>query len=185
MQLITRLLFFNVWSLALGRSPGRSGNVTLLPLSSYHRSFRGPPDVVLIGTAKSGSTTIADMLTSSLGIYQKPFINGRLVKEPDFFSIHYNDKYFTKYIQGYTENKLAFDGSVSYFLTGKSISAKRFYELYHPEDLHSKKFLLSLRDPIAQKISSYYDNYGRCIRWNTNGINTPAGSSSNRWLCCR
>ena len=125
--------------------------------------------MILIGSAKAGSTTLADLLTSTLQLYQKPFIDGRFVKEPNFFSIHYNDNFFMKYINGYNNSAATFDGSVSYFTTGRSISAKRIYDLYHPEDLKSKKFLLSLRDRIAQKVSSYYDNYGRCVQWASNG----------------
>ena len=134
-----------------------------LSISDYHSSFDGYPDVFLIGAAKAGTTSIAYFLVDALRLYVES--GGR--KEPIFFS-YFNDKCFNEYIAGFNEEKKRYgnlptlDGSVAYFAREDVwIKMKR---LYSPDCLRKKKFILSLREPIATDVSWFHHYYGNCLR---------------------
>jgi hypothetical protein len=124
--------------------------------------------VLVIGAAKCGTTSISDLLTDTLELYDKTYyFHGKLesgrVKEPELFC----DPYFTNhnfklYVTNFRDHsKPSFDGSVCYFSGGAEV-AERMYKLYHPSDLKKKKFILALRNPISMLLSSYHHIYGDC-----------------------
>ena len=134
-----------------------------LSISDYNSSFDGYPDVFLIGAAKGGTTSIAYFLVNTLKLYVES--GGR--KEPIFF-VNFNDKEFNRYISGFDEEKMrkgdlsTFDGSVQYF-QHQDVWMK-MKRLYTPECLRKKKFILSLREPIAREVSWFHHYYGNCLR---------------------
>jgi hypothetical protein len=140
------------------------------PISSitdYNQSFVGPPNVFVIGAAKCGTTSLSDLLTDTLQLFDKThYFQGKsildTVKEPEFFcDPYFTDVNFKKYIRGFKGDKAAFDGSVCYFAGGASI-ARRIYQLYDPSDLKKKKFVITLRDPVAMILSGYHHIYHMC-----------------------
>ena len=132
-----------------------------LHLSNYHSSFEGDPDVVLLGVQKGGTTSLTAVLVRRLGLYVISGPNS----ESHFFSLNFNDDHFNKYIKGFIDhrneigNRPSFDGSTTYFGSAKDV-IHRMKALYSPESFRKKKFILSLREPIAREFSWFAHSYG-------------------------
>ena len=120
-----------------------------LRLSDYNSSFVGYPDVMLLGVQKGGTTSLYYLLVKILKLYVN---SGK--KEAHFFSFNFNDDAFNNYITGFDEMRSlygdlpTFDGSPSYFDIPKAWD--NIKSLYSPECLRQKKFILSLREPVAR-----------------------------------
>ena len=140
-----------------------------LRLSDYHSSFEGDPDVVLLGVQKGGTTSLTLLLVRRFDLYVVSGPNS----ESQFFSRNYNDYEFNKYIEGFSEhrkergNHPSFDGSTTYFGFAKDV-INRMKSLYSPESFRKKKFILSLREPIAREFSWFAHCYGESKKLNPN-----------------
>ena len=134
----------------------------VLRISDYNSSFVGDPDVILIGVQKGGTTSLTGLFMRLLKLYVISGPNS----ETHFFSLSFNDHSFNSYIEGFEEhrkelgNRKSFDGSTTYFPSAEVF--KRMKQLYSPECLRRKKFILSLREPISRDFSWFSHYYGEC-----------------------
>lgn len=146
-----------------------------LRLSDYNSSFVGYPDVMLLGVQKGGTTSLYYLLVKILKLYVN---SGK--KEAHFFSFNFNDDAFNNYITGFDEMRSldgdlpTFDGSPSYFDIPKAWD--NIKSLYSPECLRQKKFILSLREPVAREVSWFHHYFGNGLRFN------DASADQNRHL---
>jgi len=136
------------------------------------------PDIVIIGSAKSGTTTLAELLAAH------PKIALGVKKEPEFFS---NEKNFSKGIAFYRENffeasegQLCLDASTSYTrlpqypdvaekLYSASPDAKMIYLMRHPVDRAYSHFIhrytkeLFPNEAFNGTFSQHVENDQMCI----------------------
>lgn len=111
------------------------------------------PDLVIIGAAKSGTTTLADLLGSH------PKICLGIKKEPDFFS---NKENYTRGIEFYRENfikakkgQLCLDASTSYSrLPQRSNVAEKLYSASP-----NVKIIYIMRHPVERAYSHFIHRY--------------------------
>ena len=140
-----------------------------LHLADYQSSFEGDPDIILFGVQKGGTTSLTTLLTRQLKLY---VISGT-DSESHFFSLRFNDNEFNKYIKGFSDHRKeignlpSFDGSTTYFGLAKDV-IHRMKALYSPESFRKKKFILSLREPIAREFSWFAHSYGEEKKLNPN-----------------
>ena len=133
-----------------------------LKIADYHSSFEGDPDVFLVGVQKAGTTSLTDLFVEELSLYVVAVPGA----ETHFFSFHYNDEEFNKYIEGFNAhreevgNRKSFDGSTTYF--PHPIAFQRIKSLYSPESLRRKKFIIALREPTCREYSWFAHYYGEC-----------------------
>ena len=151
--------------------------VDSLRIADYNSSFTGYPDVMLIGVQKGGTTSLAYFLVNMRKLYVEPWDG----KEQHFFSFHFDDANFDRYISGFEwakqrhGNLPTFEGSTSYFPTQKAWENMR--RLYSPECLRQKKFILSLREPTIRDISWYRHFHGKFVK-ETLKNNNPEGADA-------
>lgn len=133
-------------------------------LAEFHSDFVGPPHVMIIGVPKGGTTSLHEFLLDT------GFFVGTK-KEPHFFNNFFNDAYFNdKYIGPFYEKQLSagkfgqltIDGSPGSF-TNENV-LKRMVQLYSPEQLRRKKYILTLREPVARLYSWFKHSYGECAK---------------------
>ncbi len=120
-------------------------------LRSLHRSDAEnpnlrPPDFIVVGTLKSGTTSLYDYLV------KHPRLIPSLVKEVRFFSSHFargSDWYFSHFPNAVPSG----------FLTGEATPGY-FSSIHAPERLYSTtpntKLILCLRDPVDRALSHYF-----------------------------
>lgn len=148
--------------------------VAEMRISDYQSSFEGDPDVFLIGVQKGGTTSLTSLLVHQLKLY---VISGA-TSEAHFFSAKFNDDEFNKYIAGFNRhrnefgNLKGFDGSTTYFPS--AIVFQRIKDLYSPESLRRKKFILTLREPISRDFSWFTHYYGECKKFRHSYCPNPA-----------
>lgn len=123
-----------------------------------------PPEYYLIGAQKSGTTTLAYLLS------QHPNVCVSNPKEPQFFTYNWN-KGLAWYQHKFSNYKdaVCIDASTTYSmapLTAKTNSRncqKCFQDV--PEKIYSvnpsAKFIYLLRDPVERTYSGYWHNYTR------------------------
>ena len=154
-----------------------AGSAALLRISDVNGSFVGAPDVFVIGVMKAGTTSLSDFLSERVGGYVASFGE----KEPKFFQTqNFNDENFERYIAGFAAEKrakgeslLTYDASPAYFFYSETFL--RMKNLYSPECLRQKKFILSLREPVVASYSWYTHMYGECKRGNQPFCYMPGG----------
>ena len=106
------------------------------------------PNYILLGAAKSATTTIYDILRQNSNVFTPQF------KEPHFFNINDNyEKGFSWYLNTYYKNsidsKVVVDFTPSYLYSEKS--AERIFENLGK----GVKFIIILRDPVDRAFSHY------------------------------
>ena len=106
------------------------------------------PNYILLGAAKSATTTIYDILRQNSNVFTPQF------KEPHFFNINDNyEKGFSWYLNTYYKNsidsKVVVDFTPSYLYSEKS--AERIFENLGK----GVKFIIILRNPVDRAFSHY------------------------------
>lgn len=106
------------------------------------------PNYILLGAAKSATTTIYDVLRQNSNVFTPQF------KEPHFFNINDNyEKGFSWYLKTYYKNsidsKVVFDFTPTYLYSKKS--AERIFNNLGRD----VKFIIILRDPVDRAFSHY------------------------------
>ena len=106
------------------------------------------PNYILLGAAKSATTTIYDVLRQNSNVFAPQF------KEPHFFNINDNyEKGFSWYLNTYYKNsidsKVVIDFTPTYLYSKKS--AERIFNNLGKD----VKFIVILRDPVDRAFSHY------------------------------
>ena len=161
-----RVCFQFLWdhcSLSLGIS------LTLLFLlcrKYFHLPFpssTSPPDIFLLGTAKSGTTALYHRLI------QHPMICNRPTKELHFFdtstesTLHHST--YAKLFESCPPHLLTIDATPSYFRD--NVSFKNIQNFYTISELSQKKYIIILRDPVEREISWFYHMKRKCIKFHS------------------
>lgn len=120
-----------------------------------------PPEIYLIGAQKSGTTTLAYLLS------QHPQLCVAKSKEPNFFTARWN-KGLGWYKEEFPhfQEKICIDASTSYSFAPLS-KENSMYNKNHfhnvPKRIHSlnpnAKFIYLLRDPVERTYSSYWHSF--------------------------
>ncbi len=113
------------------------------------------PDFIIIGVLKSGTTSLYEYLL------QHPSIHACLVKEPNYFNIHYHDRPPEWYRFCFPSNWARFQAKKiknKRFVTGEA-SATYYYSPYVPhrikEYVPNVKLIVVLRNPVERAYSLY------------------------------
>lgn len=130
--------------------------------SDFNSSFFGPPHLLLIGTPKGGTTSLHFFLTRGGFV-----VNTRIKDKESHFFDNLNNNFYNK-LQPYTQSfyaegvigKVTLDATPSYF--GNTYALQNIVNLYHPQHLLAKKFILILREPVSRLYSWYVHTYGEC-----------------------
>lgn len=149
-----------------------------LRLSDYNGTFKGDPDVFLIGVQKAGTSSIHSILVYG----PSPMLvdcNGE--KEPQFFSNRFNNSGFSNYIDQFNYSKSkqmlrSIDSTPDYFAFHSALD--NMLRLYDRKHFRSKQFVLVLRDPTARLHSWYQHLYGHCYA----GFYLDRGESLPLWM---
>jgi hypothetical protein len=118
-----------------------------------------PPDVYLIGAAKAGTSTLANLLD------QHPRVLVSQPKEPHFFTLNWDrglDWYASRFPN--SDHSICIDASTTYSmapLTGKESTWLDYHKYVGvPEKVYSMspsaKFIYILRNPISRTYSAYW-----------------------------
>lgn len=105
------------------------------------------PSVIIIGTPKSGTTFLFDLMS------QHPGLMPARIKEPHYFDKNYSkgEQYYRGMFPLKSDARTCFEASVNYFYS--EAAANRI-----KNDLPNCKVLLLLRDPIQRCYSHYQMN---------------------------
>ena len=106
------------------------------------------PNYILLGAAKSATTTIYDILRQNLNVFAPQF------KEPHFFNIDDNYEkglswYLNTYYKNSIDSKVVIDFTPTYLYSKKS-AERIFHSLGR-----GVKFIIILRDPVDRAFSHY------------------------------
>lgn len=141
-------------------------------LPSPSLSSTSPPDVFLLGTAKSGTTELYHLLYHLL--IQHPKICHHPTKELHFFDRNISSFDPTSYWQMFRNcprHLLMIDASPNYFRD--NVSFYNFKKFYTASEIRNKKYILILRDPIAREISWFYHVKRKCLQFHTTQQKPP------------
>lgn len=113
-------------------------------LTYRHRKL---PSFIIIGTPKSGTTYLHDLLS------QHPQLVPSRIKEPHYFDQHYRkgETYYKAMFPKTSDQRMAYEASVNYFYSAHA--AKRI-----KHDLPNCKIILLLRDPVERTFSHFHMN---------------------------
>lgn len=112
-----------------------------------------PPNLFIPGAAKSGTTTVADVLGMHPDVFMTP------TKEPTFFSSDINyARGMHWYVETYFPNTSGYrfrgDASPSYLYFAEKVAPRMERDL-HGQDI---RFIVILRNPIDRAYSQYWHN---------------------------
>lgn len=121
------------------------------------------PQIFIVGAAKSGTTTLAYLLSRHPNIYMP-------IKEPGFFAFYkcpeeeipsdirvYQTTELDAYVQLYKDmpaGQVALDASVA-SLTHYERAIENFNSVFGKEEAAQKKYIIILRDPVERAFSHY------------------------------
>jgi hypothetical protein len=119
------------------------------------------PNLFILGAAKSGTTTLADILR------QYPYLFIPLIKEPTFFSSDVNysnglDWYINNFYTTTGSHLYRCDASPSYLYFGEKVVERILKDL--PDQ--NIKFIVIFRNPVDRAYSHYWHNVNRGLREN-------------------
>ena len=120
-------------------------NTEISSLSHKVKLNKRFPNAIIIGSAKSGTRALLEMLDSH------PMIRCAS-KEVNYFSFHFNKglKWYINQMPGTKKNELTIEKSPRYFVT--SLSPKRIYNLSR-----NVQFILIVRNPTNRTVSHYVE----------------------------
>ena len=120
-------------------------NTEISSLSHKVKLKKRFPNAIIIGSAKSGTRALLEMLGSH------PMIRCAS-KEVNYFSFHFNKglKWYINQMPGTKKNELTIEKSPRYFET--SSSPQRIYNLSR-----NVQFILTVRNPIKRTVSHYVE----------------------------
>ena len=118
-------------------------NTEISSLSHEAKLKKRFPNAIIIGSAKTGTRALFEMLGSHRMIRCAS-------KEVNYFSFHFNKglEWYINQMTGTKKNELTIEKSPRYFVT--STSPKRIYNLSR-----NVQFILTVRNPIKRTVSHY------------------------------
>lgn len=147
-----------------------------LHLADYNSSYKGYPDVFLLGVQKAATTSLHGILA-----YGHPPLLVETEKEPHFFTLHYSDSGLSRYVRLFDaqvakkRNTRTIDSTPDYFAAPQALP--NMLKLYDREHFRSRLFILILREP-ASRLHSWYEHlFGYCFE----AFAHDRGSSMEKW----
>jgi hypothetical protein len=136
------------------------------------------PDFFIIGTAKSGTTSLHDLLSAHSDICFND------VKEKHFFdknsSFSQGFQYYRKLFKTSSpECRYLLDSTPAYMRVG--LVPERMSSYYTPAALAKKKLIVILRDPVKRECSWYHHHVRGCVVHMNNYMHHNEPNSDGSW----